>query len=168
MNVLTAGVRDADAEELYRKYWPMVLTRCRSILGDADNAADAAQEVFVKMLEKPHIIKAEYKSSLLWTIATNYCLNIVKSRARHNTLHDSDPILAKIASSLDIEAKFENRDTLRKLFDKHSESTRTIAVLHYVDGMSVKRIARIMNISQHNVHGKLRALRQTLKKMENV
>ena len=39
-----------DVEALYRKYGPMVLRRCRSLLNDEDQAMDAMQETFVKLI----------------------------------------------------------------------------------------------------------------------
>jgi RNA polymerase sigma-70 factor (ECF subfamily) len=35
-------------EELYREHWALVFALCRARLGDPDEAADAAQEVFVR------------------------------------------------------------------------------------------------------------------------
>ena len=37
-------------ESLYRKYGPMVLRRCRSLLLDEEQALDAMQETFVKLI----------------------------------------------------------------------------------------------------------------------
>ena len=39
-----------DVDALYRKYGPMVLRRCRRLLIDEEQAMDAAQETFVKLL----------------------------------------------------------------------------------------------------------------------
>jgi len=165
MNAAATGIPNADVEELYRKYWPMVLIRCRSILGDAENAADAAQEVFVKILEKRNILTAEYPSSLLWTMATNHCLDVLKSRAHIGKVHGGGTLLNKIASSLDIEVETGNRDLLRKLFGRHPKKTYAIAVMHLVDGMTIKEVAQEAGLSVRTVVYRLQALRQTLRKL---
>jgi DNA-directed RNA polymerase specialized sigma24 family protein len=43
---------EINVEALYRKYAPMVLRRCRSILRDEDAAQDAMQDVFVQLLRR--------------------------------------------------------------------------------------------------------------------
>ena len=40
-----------DVDALYQKYGPMVLRRCRRLLGDEDEAVDVMQEVFVRLLQ---------------------------------------------------------------------------------------------------------------------
>ena len=48
------------------------------------------------------------------------------------------------------------------LFGRHPESTRTIAVLHYVDGLTYEEVARQMRMSASGVRKRLRKLRETL------
>jgi len=158
MNAM-AGIRNADAEELFRKYWPMVLRRCRAMLGDAESAADAAQEVFVKMLEKRNTLTAAYPSSLLWTMATNHCLNVLRSRAQRAEVSNADSLLENIACSSDISAETESGSVLDKIFDRHPESSRVIAALYLVDGMTLEETARETGMSVSGVRKRLRALR---------
>ncbi len=54
-----------DIESFYRKYGPMVLRRCRSILKDEESALDAMQDVFVKILKKEKELTGDSPSSLL-------------------------------------------------------------------------------------------------------
>ena len=68
-----------DVEALYRKYGPMVLRRCRHLLGDEDKALDAMQECFVRVLRSKERLNGDAPSSLLYCMATNVCLNILRS-----------------------------------------------------------------------------------------
>jgi len=167
MNVIS-GIQNADAEKLYRKYWPMVLRRCRQMLGDAESAADAAQEVFVKMLEKRNNLTAEFPSSLLWTMATNHCLNTLRSRARRAKAPDSDSLLDKIACSTDLETEAGDRSVLRKIFSRHPKSSRVIAALYLVDGMTLEETAREVGMSVSGVRKRLKALRTSAFKIMEV
>jgi len=154
-----AGIPREDAEELYRKYLPMVLRRCLKMLGDAESAADAAQEVFVKMFEKRKNLTAEYPSSLLWTMATNHCLNVLRSRARRLEADYGESLLEKIACSTDLEAEAAGRSVLREIFGRHPRSSRVIAALHLVDGMTLEETAQEVGMSVSGVRKRLRALR---------
>ena len=41
-----------DVDTLYRRYGPMVMRRCRQLLRDEDQALDATQDVFVRLLTR--------------------------------------------------------------------------------------------------------------------
>ena len=51
------------------------------------------------------------------------------------------------------------------LFDRHPESSRTIAVLHYVDGLTLEEVARQTGLSVSGVRKRLRKLRHMLTEM---
>jgi RNA polymerase sigma-70 factor (ECF subfamily) len=159
------GFQAADAEALFRRYGPMVLRRCRLMLGDTDAAADAAQTVFVAIFEKRHALKVEYPSSLLWKMATNHCLNVIRERAARGETPGADALLSKIACSEDLEERVGSRGLLQKLFGRHPESSRLIAVLHYVDGMTLEETAKEAGMSVSGVRKRLLALRKTLAEM---
>ena len=86
------GFAHIDVEALYRKYGAMVLRRCRHLLRNEDAAADAMQETFVRVLRNGKTLTASYPSSLLYRIATNVCLNMLRTNRRRPTV-SADPIL---------------------------------------------------------------------------
>jgi len=85
-----------DIELLYKKYGPMVYRRCRSMLKNDDAAVDAMQDVFVQLINKMEKLTMNAPSSLLYTIATNICLNIIR-KSKNKPECESDEILSIIA-----------------------------------------------------------------------
>ena len=83
----------------------MVLRRCRSMLGDEDEALDALQDTFVQVLRHRERLEARGPSSLLYRIATNVCLNRMRTRRRRPLAGGGDEVLAGIASSEDVESR---------------------------------------------------------------
>jgi len=162
------GVMRVNAQELFEKYWPMVLRRCKEMLGDTENAVDVAQEVFVVVLDKQDTFHAQHPAGLLWRIATNNCLKALRSYANRFGARDGESLLERIACCGDVGAKVESRGILKKLFDRHPESSRTIAVLHLVDGMTLEETAAVMKMSVSGVRKRLRALRKTLCELEGI
>jgi RNA polymerase sigma-70 factor (ECF subfamily) len=154
-----------DVEELSQRYGPMVLRRCRRLLHDEDEAMDACQDVFVRVLEHREQLDARYPSSLLYRIATNLCLNRIRDRGRRATTSDEE-VLCQIASAENPGALSEARVMLDRLFGRHPESSRTIAVLHYVDGLTLEQVAEEVGLSVSGVRKRLRSLRHTLVEME--
>ena len=135
----------------------MVLRRCRQLLKDEERSLDAMQDVFVKVLDKKNSITATYPSSLLYTIATNHCLNVIRKEKRINS---DNEILDRIVSTEVVEDQAINRLFLDQLFSEQKPSTRTIAVLHYMDGLTLEETAEMSGMSVSGVRRRLRKLRE--------
>ena len=104
-----------DVDELYRRYGPMVIRRCRRILWDEEEARDAAQDVFVQLLMKQKHLRDDAPSSLLYRMATNLCLNRIRDDRRRQTASDS-ALVEQIARWDETEGRTEARDMLARLF----------------------------------------------------
>jgi len=146
-----------NVEEFYRKYGPMVLRRCRQLLRNEEEALDAMQDVFVKVLRKESILEDRAPSSLLYTIATNTCLNLLRSARRHPTTSDEE-ITLQIAGTDDPERRALTSHALEKIFSGEQASTRTMAVLHYVDRLTLEETAERVGLSVSGVRKRLRRL----------
>lgn len=153
-----------DVEALSLRYGPMVLRRCRRLLGDEDAALDACQDVFLRVLEHRARLDDRFPSSLLYRIATNVCLNRLRDNRRDPVTRD-EAILYQIARAEEPGATSEARLLLTRLFGRHPESSRTIAVLHFVDGLTLEEVAVETSMSVSGVRKRLRALRTSLTQM---
>lgn len=156
--MLQAKKTDIDIEEYYTRYGPMVLRRCRQLLQDEDRALDAMQDVFTKVLMGKKRLKDIYPSSLLFRIATNICLNMIRDKKRHLDI-DKEDILAQIVLTDDSEDRMIIQNTLDRIFNKEKTSTREIAVLYFVDGMTLKEVANEIGLSLSGVRKRIRDLR---------
>jgi RNA polymerase sigma-70 factor (ECF subfamily) len=155
---------NGNLESLYRRYGPLVLRRCGRLLRDSAEAEDAMQEVFMQILRNPGLIEAEYPSSLLYKIATNVCLNRLRGRSRRAETRDEEALHA-IADHDDVESRSAAGRFLDKLFNRLPEparaSTRMMAVLHFVDGLTLEEVARETSLSVSGVRKRLRALKES-------
>lgn len=149
-----------DVEALYRRYGPMVHRRCLFLLRDPGEAADVAQEVFVRLLKQRERLTDSHPSSLLYRIATNLSLNRLRDRKRQPDL-PGDRLLNQIATLAHLDAPV----LLDRLFGRQPESTRTMAVLHHVDGLTLEEVALECGMSVSGVRRRLRQLRDALAEM---
>ena len=156
-----------DTFYVLRQYGPMVLRRCRRLLQDEDQALDITQDVFVKMLQNQNKSDVQYPSSLLYRMATNLCLNRIRDNRRRGEF-TTDERLGYIADVDDPEPRMEARSVLNFIFKRQQESTRTMAVLHFLDGMTLEEVAREVGMSVSGVRKRLRTLRNTLETKESV
>ena len=137
----------------------MVLRRCRQLLRNEDKALDAMQDVFVQVLRHADRLTAEAPSSLLYRIATNTCLNILRGEKRR-PVSGREELLMEIASVDEHEERSVTRAFLDEMFSREKASTRTIAVLHYVDRLTLEQTAAEVGLSVSGVRKRLRALRK--------
>jgi len=157
-----------DVESLYRKYGPMVLRRCRQLLENEAHAVEAMQDVFVNLLEKRDSLEDQGLSSLLYTMATNICLNIIRSHRRKSadSLDEQEGVLERIAVLEEPEQGIIANMMLNRIFDRHPESTRTIATLHLHDGYTLEDTARAVGMSVSGVRKRLRQLKAQVNELE--
>jgi RNA polymerase sigma-70 factor (ECF subfamily) len=148
----------SDIDALYRTLGPMVLRRCRRILRNEEEAVDAMHDVFVQVLRHRERLVRRGPSSLLYRIATNICLNRLRSK-RRSPEDPNDEILLRIASSDDVEEKAIAGALLDRIFLREKASTRVIATMHYVDGLTLEEVAEETGLSVSGVRKRLRVLR---------
>lgn len=150
-----------DVDAWYRRYGPMVLRRCRQLLRDEEEAVDALHDTFVLLVRSAGRLTDDGPSRLLYRMATNVCLNRIRTRRRHPEDRDDD-LLARIAAAEDDEERSLSRAVLRRIFAREPVSTRTMAVLHLVDGLTLEETAREVGLSVSGVRKRLRTLRARL------
>jgi RNA polymerase sigma factor (sigma-70 family) len=154
-----------DVEALSQRYGPMVLRRCRRLLRSEEDARDACQDVFVRLIASGHRLNGQHLSSLLYRIATNLCLNRIRDARRRPETPDEER-LRQIACAEESGAASEARLLLDRLFGRHPESSRTMAVMHYVDGLTLEQVAAETGMSVSGVRKRLRGLREMLREMD--
>ncbi len=154
-----------DVEAAYRRYGPMVLRRCRQMLRDEQQATDAMQDVFVQLLRNRDRLEDRGMSSLLYRIATNTCLNKIRSSDRRPEDAQSE-LLGRIADADGHEARSEARSMLDRVLGREPVSTTTIAVMHLHDGMTLQEVADAVGLSVSGVRKRLRKLKANLEELE--
>ena len=165
-----------DVESHYLRYGPMVLRRCRALLRDPAKAEDAMHDVFVAVLRSEDRLNDEAPGALLLRVATNVCLNRLRGeRRRPEDAQSDDDLALRIAEAGeaggDAESRTLARNLLGKLFgagDPLAASTRSLAFMHLVDGMTLEEVAREARLSVSGVRKRLRGLKGRLAELEGV
>lgn len=157
--------KKAKFAKMYETYAPMVYRRCVALLKDDAEAADMMQDVFLRIYDAWNRLDLEKPSSLLWNTATRLCLNRIRDKHRRGLDTSTGELLLEIACATDERDDFEAKNILAKLFAKEPESSRTIAVLHYVDGMTLEETADAVGLSVSGVRKRLRGLTAKIKSL---
>jgi RNA polymerase sigma-70 factor (ECF subfamily) len=151
-----------DIESFYIHYGPMVLRRCRRMLKNEQSAFDALHEVFLKVVSNQNRLTGKYPSALLYRIATNVCLNFIRNEKKHS-LNEYLHILHNISFFENQEQDSSARYLLGYILEKEKETPRKIAVMYFINGMTIKEIAETMGLSISGVHKHLDKLRRRIK-----
>jgi RNA polymerase sigma-70 factor (ECF subfamily) len=139
-------MRDRMIDELYQAHRSAVARVCSSILRNADDAADATQEVFVIALESldPNA-KAPAARAWLLTVARNHCLDLLRRRKRLGkalvTLGPDD------GRRTDIETAVADRDFVDVVFKQLSRRERQALWQSAVESRPLADIATGLRLS---------------------
>jgi len=148
---------------LYEKYREKVFASCYRIVGEAESAADLAQEVFVKIHGELRTFKFESRfSTWLFRVAVNHALNRASEVTRHARIHEKiqkdgrgDPGGTREGRPLD--------EQVHRAIQKLSPKLRAIISLRYLDGLSYEEIAEVLDLSMGTVKSRLFLAHETLR-----
>lgn len=150
------GRRDEAAfAELYDRYGARMYRFFHKMLWrDAARAEDFAQELFLKIIEKPHLYDpARPFCAWIYTLATNLCRNEFR---RQNIRDTKTP-----APALDWELPPDDLDAgllerhLRAAIERLDEPHRTCFVLRYQEELSLRDISDIMGAPEGTIKSRL-------------
>ncbi len=158
---------EIDIEAYYLRYGPMVLRRCRRMLKNEQSAHDAMQEVFLRILTNRDRLTGMYPSALLYRIATNVCLNRIRNERKHSLSEYLD-ILQNLSFFEEQGDSGSAKKLLEYVLEQEKESLRKIAVMYFINGMTIKEIAETTKLSVSGVHKQLEKLRRKMKEKGEV
>lgn len=153
-----AKVHDQTAfSQLMKQYGSSMYKVAKAILKSDDDVADAMQETALSCWENISTLQQEkFFKTWLIRILINHCNAIYRKNRRYVL----DDILPETAAVDDSYANVEWMELLQCLGEKY----RIVIVLYYVEGLPVKEIAAILNISQSAVKERMSAARKKMEK----
>lgn len=121
-------------------------------------------DVFVEILRRKDSLDATSPAGLLLTTATHVCLNRLRSERRKPEDSDDEMLfhIAALGSKGTAEEQTLAGRILARLFTGQPESSRLIAVLHYVDRLTLEEVAAEVGMSVSGVRKRLRMLKDRL------
>lgn len=160
-------VRAGDIDQygqLVERYRIGLVIHCDRLLGDRDEAEDIAQKAFIRAYEKLANFdsdKARY-STWLYRIATNMCLDVLKTqkRAIASDIEETPGAEALDAALMQDETIREVRMAVLGLMPPQH---RRVIEAYYWDGMSYQAIADEMGAPINTVKSWMRRARQQLR-----
>lgn len=148
---------DAELAALYDRYAHVLFHRCRSILRNDEEAWDAVQETFARVIKNADTFRQQ-SSALTWMykISTNYSLNQLRNRNTRSRSHQQKR--AQIVGpevSLPSEEATEDHERILGLLEDADPQTRACIVHTYFDDCTREETARLVGLSVPTVRKRI-------------
>ena len=134
---------DSAFDELMGRYKRPVVNFVFRMLGNADDADDVAQEVFVRVYQKLDTYRPETKfSTWLFALARNAAIDRLRWRKRHPTesIDPDSPLVAATDTAQEVDAR-ELGELIAAAVSELPEDQRTVLVLAVARPLRDKHIA---------------------------
>jgi RNA polymerase sigma-70 factor (ECF subfamily) len=159
---------DAEFEGLVRAHAPRIRALCASVLKDASEADDAAQDAFLNA----HRFLADFSGAstfATWVhrIAVNVCLDRLRAAARRRAdsleaLSERDAAALRGLIEPSASGALEDRDLAERLLARLTPEARLAFTLCERDGLSYAEIAQAMSCSVDSVKSRIKRARAEL------
>lgn len=169
-SVLRGNVNDF--EKLVTAYEKNVYNIALKMVGDPEDAADMTQETFIKAYRALSSFRGDSKfSSWLYRIASNVCLDFLRSRSRHpqvslSTVDEDDRATFELP---DMRQNPEEQlmkklgmEAVRRGLEQLPEQQRQILVLRELGGLSYAELAQTLGLEEGTVKSRIFRARKRL------
>ena len=143
---MTEGLKTIIAGELARTFedhHPLVFRTAYRITGNAADAEDVLQTVFLRLLKRPSPEAVKDMGGYLRRAAINASLDLIRSRR-----YDRAVPLLDIPSAASDHDPGELKDALRRALGRLSPKSAEVFALRFFEGLSNQEIARMMGVSR--------------------
>lgn len=153
-------------EEIVNIYYQKVYSTCYRYLGHTEEAADACQDVFLKIyLNLEKFRKGSSLSTWIYQITSNTCRDLLRKKKDNLKSLDKYDYQIKDQSVLPEKQTIlnENQQALQKIINQLSLNYKEVLILRDFEGLNYEEIASTLNISMGTVKSRLSRARSFLR-----
>lgn len=158
--------------KLYDRYAKMVYNKCYGFAKSDDEAEDLTQDVFLQLFIKLGTFKGKSKfSTWLYSFTYNFCVNYI-NRNKQRKIQDQSVQVEeteyKLTEDVPDESLYEMKaDRLKKALEQITAEDRSILLLKYQDGASIKDLVTLMELGESAVKMRLKRAKERLLEIYN-
>ena len=158
--------------KLYDRYAKMVYNKCYGFAKSQDEAEDLTQDVFLQLFIKLKLFKGKSKfSTWLYSFTYNFCVNYVNRNKQRKMSDKSVPVEDseyKLSAEIPDENLFEMKSKkLKSALDLISAEEKSLLLLKYQDGASIKELTELLELGESAVKMRLKRAKERLMETYN-
>jgi RNA polymerase sigma-70 factor (ECF subfamily) len=148
--------------ELYRAFGHIVLRRATTLLGNAEDARDVLQQVFLALVKDPHRFRGDSSiSTYLYRATTTVCLQLIRNGKTRSTLLATQ---VAPAQSEAIDATAETLAVVRQLVVDLPDDLAHVVIGQFVDGLTHEELADQLGCTRRHIGNLIEAARRTIQR----
>lgn len=151
---------------LVETYQRPVYNLCYRMLGNAEDAEDAAQETFLRAYKSLGSYDCNRSlSTWLLSIAAHYCIDQIRRRRLPLVSIEDLPVPDLPDKGLDVETKLgnkEERSRIRGLLEALEPTDRALVVMYYWYDFSYQEISQALKLTESAVKSRLHRARRAM------
>ncbi|MFT6797611.1 MAG: RNA polymerase sigma factor (sigma-70 family) [Maribacter sp.] len=146
---------------LYDRYSKMVYNKCYGFAKSQKEAEDLTQDIFLMLFVKLGSFKGKSKfSTWLYSFTYNFCVNYV-NRDKGRKISDKANTIEDTEYKLSVEVTDENLlelqvEKLKNALELIEPEEKTLLLLKYQDGVSIRELESLMEISSSAIKMRLK------------
>lgn len=156
--------------ELVTRYQTAVYNLAYRMLGDAGEAEDAAQEVFLRIYRRLATYDQDHRfSTWVLSIASHYCIDLLRRKRPWLVPLEniSNWMRARTRGPEASALAMEQQDTVRNLLAKLPEHYRLVLLLRYWHDLGYEEIAQVVGLPVSTIKARLHRARNALAALVN-
>ena len=144
---------------LLERYTLLLLGVCMKYLKDEDEAKDAVQQIFLKVLTDASKYRIEFFKSWLYMVAKNYCLMKIRDRFKNDYKDLNENIQAEEADHSEFLKNEQSFHLLEESINELTPEQRQCIILFYIRKNSYREISdatgfNLMKVKSYIQNGK--------------
>jgi RNA polymerase sigma-70 factor (ECF subfamily) len=148
--------------EAYERHGRALLRKAGRMLGNADDARDIVQTLFLDLHTKKDVpLDLPY----LYRAVTNRCLTFLRDESNRGRLLEANDIAASPPPRTACDDRVIGLDLLTKLVRELGEEDCEVLAYRYLDDMTQEEIAELMGLSRKTIGKRLDRIRAAVERL---
>ena len=143
----------SDISRILQTHGNMLYRTAYLLLGNPHDVQDILQDVLLRYMEKsPAFASGDHEKAWLLRVTSNCCKDCLRFRRRYSCIEPEH-----------IPEYFSAPEDKALIQELYALPAKSVLLLHYFEGYSVKEIAKILNLSENAVKKRLQRAREALR-----
>lgn len=149
------------------RYAEQVFRVALRMLDNEDDARDAQQETFIRIIKQIHRFRGDAAlATWMYAITANVCLSWRRRRQRQQTtpIEDIDTQTLPGQDPMHQVIAIEEREKIERVLQRLAPPDRLLIVLKFIEGLDHRRIAQVLGCSEESSRSRLSLARKQFRR----